>query len=718
MQPRRNWFRFAALVLGLLTVLATGAAADTLPYRTYTIGADFTEADSPAAYVPYKTLRSGELNLPGSASLCDVEATDDAVYLLDKGANRIYILNSAYELTGSIDGFDNNGKRDGFNAPEGLTVAPDGTLYVADTENGRIVRLTPEGELVRIYGKPVIDVLGEYTYKPLKVGVDRAGRIYVVARSINRGLVQLDSNGEFYSFTGAPRVSYDWFTVLWKTFLPDSASQYLTQFVPTEFSNLKIDDSGFIYTTIKANDYTDVYNAIRSGNSSSVKAVMCINSAGDDVLRRYGDTPILGDVNWNLQEEDSQVVKPDDNPSSFEDIALDDAGCYYTLDSRRGRIFAYDSDGNLLYAFGAIGSQDGNNQTPVAIAWTNDDLLVVDAGTNKLTVYAPTEYGLAIKSAALDYAAGHYEEALEGWREVNKYNGNLSLAYIGMGKSCYRLGQYEQAIEYLTLADEKTYCSMAYAELRSEKIADWFGLIFAIAAVVLLAVVYLLLRNKKEKPRPAWVRRLLGNRVIGGLTYALHVVVHPFDGFWDLKHEKRGNAASATILLALATLSACVYSRYGGYFISNYDPKTFNVLSVAFLLLGPFLLFVVVNWCLTTLLDGSGSMKDIYIAGCYSLAPMVLLLIPTTIISRFISLDETAYVTFFLVLTAVWTAGLLIIGTMTTHEYSVGKTVLTVALILLGMLIAVFLLLMFYDLMQNLIGFIVNSFNELSFRAR
>ena len=35
------------------------------------------------------------------------------------------------------------------------------------------------------------------------------------------------------------------------------------------------------------------------------------------------------------------------------------------------------------------------------------------------------------------------------------------------------------------------------------------------------------------------------------LRFSLHVIGHPFDGFWDLIHEKRGSIAAAnTILIA------------------------------------------------------------------------------------------------------------------------------------------------------------------------
>ena len=27
-------------------------------------------------------------------------------------------------------------------------------------------------------------------------------------------------------------------------------------------------------------------------------------------------------------------------------------------------------------------------------------------------------------------------------------------------------------------------------------------------------------------------------------TYAFHIMTHPFDGYWDMKHEKRGTLAA------------------------------------------------------------------------------------------------------------------------------------------------------------------------------
>lgn len=46
------------------------------------------------------------------------------------------------------------------------------------------------------------------------------------------------------------------------------------------------------------------------------------------------------------------------------DVVVREKGIYSVIDSTRGRIFTYDHEGNLLYIFGGIGSQEGTFDTP------------------------------------------------------------------------------------------------------------------------------------------------------------------------------------------------------------------------------------------------------------------------------------------------------------------------------------------------------------------
>ena len=42
------------------------------------------------------------------------------------------------------------------------------------------------------------------------------------------------------------------------------------------------------------------------------------------------------------------------------------------------------------------------------------------------------------------------------------------------------------------------------------------------------------------------------------LRYSLHCIVRPFDGFWDLTHEKRGSMAAANTLVVLVLFTNLV----------------------------------------------------------------------------------------------------------------------------------------------------------------
>ena len=110
-------------------------------------------------------------------------------------------------------------------------------------------------------------------------------------------------------------------------------------------------------------------------------------------------------------------------------------------------------------------------------------------------------------------------------------------------------------------------------------------------------------------------------------------------------------------------------------------------------------------------------MKDVYVATTYALTPMILLLIPLALVSNIMSLDEQSYYTFFLSLTFVWVGFLIFFGTMITHQYSFLKTLFTCLLILVGIIVILFIGILFYNLLQRIFSFAVSSWQEISFHV-
>ena len=204
--------------------------------------------------------------------------------------------------------------------------------------------------------------------------------------------------------------------------------------------------------------------------------------------------------------------------------------------------------------------------------------------------------------------------------------------------------------------------------------------------------------------------------LINELKYSLHVIVRPLDGFWDLKHEKRGSFNAALIILGAALFTYILVQRYTGFLFNEVNLLEVNLFREVFTFLTIFFLFVLSNWCLTTLMEGKGTMKDIAIATAYALTPYILINIPLVFVSNMLTLTESGFYYTFLSISFIWTGGLIILGTMMTHEYTISKTLFTMILIILGMMIIVFLCLLFFSVIQRMIGLVYVLYREITFR--
>ena len=222
-----------------------------------------------------------------------------------------------------------------------------------------------------------------------------------------------------------------------------------------------------------------------------------------------------------------------------------------------------------------------------------------------------------------------------------------------------------------------------------------------------------LLKNKNDAGTTKTRKRTFWEEVL----FAFHLILHPFDGFWDLKHEKRGSLRGAIFHVALACVTV-IYNSVGMAYIFNpyyaYSGNTFNMLYMVATVVVPLALWCIANWCVTTLFDGEGTLKDIFIATSYSLLPMTLTLIPTTILSNVAVEGEGAMLTLVNTLGFVWVGLLIFFGTMTTHGYSMGKNILATFGTILGMLFIMFIVMLFFNLLQKMVGFISGIIEEIA----
>ena len=467
------------LILSFMTV--ERATATNLPYDTYNFDYWDMIVYTPAAYVPDTNISGLKLNVGAFLNPQDMcVSSEGLVYVADTGNNRIVVLNTNMnEAVKVIDGFMNNGVRDTFNSPSGVYITNKNHLYIADTNNFRVVVLDAKGELLKIIANPTSEVLEEgFIFNPLKVTVDYADRVYVVAKNMFQGVMAFDNFGNFNGFSGTIKVNLTLKDKIWRRLSTKEQRTKQVLFIPTEFTGIDVDEDGFLYAT--------------SIDNQGLQAVRRLNPKGEDVIKKGENSNVGGDVDYGISG-------PYGGPSYISDVVVRDKGIYSILDTRRGRVFTYDHEGNLLYIFGGLGSQAGTFRIPVAVEVIGDRILVLDSQRAEILTFIETEYGNLINDAVALRYDGDETLAVEKWREVLKLNSNFELANIGIGKAYLTAGDNKNAMKYLKLGMSKTYYSIAFKRYRNDILKDNLGYLFTGAAVLIIA--YNLYKRKGLKNR-------------------------------------------------------------------------------------------------------------------------------------------------------------------------------------------------------------------------
>ena len=732
MMPVRKalaWLIFIPALLVHATAAATSvglpATGFVVPYTSYTYDFWGEPVTSPHPYLPARVIRGEDLGVGPFQNPGDIHVSPAGnIYIADSGNNRVIALDPEWNVIRVYDVFDNQGVPDRFSGPRGVFVTEAEELYVADTGNGRLVHFDAEGRLVRTIGPPRAEIQGilpaNFIYRPLKVGVDRHGRIYVISQDLYEGLITFSEDGQFRGFTGAPRVTPDLLDYLWTRVATREQRAQMQLFLPTEYASIDMDPEGFVYATVLDREQTDTdirYDRVRR-----------LNAKGEDLLRRIGFHPPIGDV----QFPDQWSTATRRSSSILIDVTVHDLGVYSVLDNNRGRVFTYDNNGNLLWSFGYRGQDIGQAGDPVAIDHNGLEFLVLDAEKRAVIVFEPTEYALLIWAAMEAYQSGRYAETEALWRKVLEKNANFDLAYTGIGRSLLRRGEYAEAMYYFLLGNNRRDYSEAFGLYRRGVIYDNFGkaaLAFVFAGGGVFAARYGLRRRRfataarevAAAAAEAASKSRIGRGLVdtlSALRFAFWVIVHPIEGFVELKKGRKGALAASCVILGLVIATSVAAQQYTGFIFNTRDLTRINLpMEVASVLI-PFFLWCGVNWALTTLMDGKGTFREIVIATAYALLPLVIFGAPTIVMSNYITAEEEAFYRFFQTLGVLWTGVLILVGAvMITHEYEFTKAVWTSVLTIAGMAFVLFLAFLCINLSEQVYLFASEIVAELLYRT-
>ena len=674
----------------LLPVCA-GKASES-PYNSYIYSNDDKPLEIAAPYTVDSVLNGEDMGVGALKDLSDVfYDRNDTVYICDSGNSRIVITDKNMKVKKILESFENNGATDSFNLPTGVFSNED-ELLVTDSANGRLLLFDKENYLlIKEIKKPKIEILedesGDYIYIPTQAVMDNAGRFYVIAQGVNQGLIRLNSEGKFISFVGAPSVVPNFFETLWRKFATKAQKERMQQYVPTEYESLLIDENGFIYATSK---------------TSEKAPVVRLNSKGEDInpeVEYYGDS--------------SQKIESENIKLYFVDVAVDKNGVYYVLDNSQGKIYAYDERGILLFAFGDNAFLQGAFYSASALEIIEDKIIVTDRSKGTITVFKRTSFGGHISEAVSLFGEGKDEEARQAFELVLTECSNYLPAIVSISWIDMQNGNYENALTQLkTIRDHSNY-SKAFERIRNDLIREWFvrgALVFIILGVAAFFAFKLIKKT-------ALFAKITKSSLYKDYKYSNYVIFHPFDGFWDINHEKKGNVKSATLILCLFTVLFALRAQFSGYIVTKTISAEVNALFSCAMILMPLCFWIIANWCFTTLMDGKGSLKDIYIFTCYSLKPYVLLALPLLIMSHVLTSNEAMFYYLLNSVGLIWIIGLLFFGMITVHDYSLAKGIVTAVLSIVGICVIIFLLLLMVSVVQNILDFILNIYKEISLRS-
>ena len=348
-------------------------------------------------------------------------------------------------------------------------------IYLSDTGNNQVVILDAETyKVVQVISAPTDQVFAGKTFSPTKVVTDSAGRIYVISDGVYEGIILLSNKGEFMRFVGVNYTTMSFWDALWRNMATEEQRKQMTSILQTEFKNFTIDSQGFIYTVSRAVENTE------TGTIDDTAMIKRINQAGKDVLIRNG---------YSVPKGDLVTIKTGANKggSTFSGITVNEYGVYTVVDTKGGRLFTYDKEGNLLYVSAGKGSEVTDLENPVAVRYQGDNLLVLEKNNRVVIRYTPTEVGAMINKAVKYQSIGDLESASEEWQNVINQNPNYELAYVGVGKTYLDSERYLDAMEYFKTGFNVEYYSKAYKLYRDDIVKRWFPYVMTLVFVGVVA---------------------------------------------------------------------------------------------------------------------------------------------------------------------------------------------------------------------------------------
>src|SRR5690606_5594319 len=662
------------LILVLFPFLSVASAV--APYDTMTIAPDGEIVNTQTAYEPLGLLLADEEIVNPE----DIYIDDNGImYVVDSGTKKVIVFNQQGTVLAEVgEGI--------LGLPTGVFVDEGGDIYVADYQKEVVFRFSSEGELIREYGRPESLLFGSRSpYKPQKVGIDRRGNIYVVGEGSTNGIIQLSQSGEFLGFYGVNRTQSTFGSMLRKLITSEEARSRLFMKTPPAPDNMAIDKQGLIYS-------------VTTGTTNEI--IKKLNVAGKNMF----DPDIIAATN-------------------LVDIAVDKDGNIFAI-AATGDIYEYDSYGNLLFIFG--GPDDGSNRLglfkqPSGIAVDEEGrVYVTDKELGMIQAFERTTFSQLTHAGIALYKEGLYVESQEYWEEVLQLNSSFGLAHSAMGKAYFKQQQFEEALDSFKFANDVEGYSDAFWEVRHQWLQENLGTVIIILFVLYVLYAGIRFWDKKKHildgARRQW-KKVTSVKLISELLFLFRFFRHPIESFYDLQRLGKASVLSATILYIVLFAVFLINRFQTGFIFSPTRGAEANLMFEVGIVFIPLLAFIIVNFLVSTINDGEGKFRDIYVGTVYSLAPYIVVSLPVTLVSNGLTLNESFIYEFSMLIIYSWCLIILFIMIKEIHNFSISGTIGNILVTLFGMAILLLVVFIIFVLMDQVYDFVYSIIREVMLRV-
>lgn len=194
------------------------------------------------------------------------------------------------------------------------------------------------------------------------------------------------------------------------------------------------------------------------------------------------------------------------------------------------------------------------------------------------------------------------------------------------------------------------------------------------------------------------------------------VLVHPIDFFHDIQEPGRIRWRDAIIVMALTYIARMVAILATGYAFETREPYEISFLHEFIWMIAPWLTWTVANWAVSAILEGEGKFKEVFVGSAFAFVPYAIFIVPITLMTNFIALDEDSIYNFLINFTIYWVGWLLLLKVRIIHDFEIVKMLWITFLSIVGVLIIWFVSILMFGLMNQLINFVVDLFKEINFR--